>query len=255
MQRPKRPSLFFCCCHLLQLSSKPQAIGLALSPAHPSSSNGLEALTQPAAALRTTANMVLAAEASAAAAVASLFFIATAFSPLNFTLTGKGFHLYIPIGISTACEAVIVGVLTPGADRAGFRLPAALRHADYRLACCDPGSCGSSRQAGRPCSLKVLTDRTCSACNTAAGATPLLPVPPALRSPRRRTCCPGQFLRGTQPGPDGGLWRPQRGRVWDRGGDVLLLHRDLVRGQLWGRGGDVHDGGGLYAVRTSVVGW
>ena len=48
--------------------------------------------------------MVLPAEASAAAAVASLFFIATAFSPLNFRLTGKGFHLYIPIGLSTACE-------------------------------------------------------------------------------------------------------------------------------------------------------
>lgn len=49
---------------------------------------------------------MLPAEASAAAAVASLFFIFTAFSPLNFVLTGKGFHLYIPIGIATAFRGV-----------------------------------------------------------------------------------------------------------------------------------------------------
>jgi hypothetical protein len=46
----------------------------------------------------------MALPAEAAAAVAALFFVLTAFSPLNFKLTGKGFHLYIPLGISTASK-------------------------------------------------------------------------------------------------------------------------------------------------------
>lgn len=49
-------------------------------------------------------SMALPPDASAAAAVAGLFLAATFASPLNFKLTGSGFHLYIPLGISTACE-------------------------------------------------------------------------------------------------------------------------------------------------------
>lgn len=58
--------------------------------------------------------MSLPADASAAAAVAALFFFFTLCAPLNFWLTGRGFHLYIPLGISTACEwgvGCVVGVL------------------------------------------------------------------------------------------------------------------------------------------------
>jgi hypothetical protein len=46
----------------------------------------------------------LSADAAAAAAVAALFFLATLLAPLSHSLTGNGFKLYIPLGVSTACK-------------------------------------------------------------------------------------------------------------------------------------------------------